>query len=116
MTHVKNLRPIWALEKSISPIKKQDNSLPSLQHLRIIGSTIYVFFYKEERILKSAKWDVRTLKGKLVGFDGHTIYGVHVEEQNKVIKVKDLQIFEDTTAKKHSALPNFEEKPTFGGI
>ncbi len=116
MTHVKNLRPTRALEEFISPIKKQDNLLPSLQHLRVLGSTVYVFLYKEERTLKSAKWDARALKGKLVGFDGHTIYRVHVEEQNKVIRVKDLQIFEDTAAKRHSALPDFDGKPSFGGI
>ncbi len=75
-----------------------------------------MFLHEEERTLKSAKWDARALKGKLVGFDGYTIYRVYVEEQNKVIRVKDLRIFEDTTAKRHSALPDFDRKPTFGGI
>ncbi len=75
-----------------------------------------MFFHEEECTLKSAKWNARALKGKLVGFDGHTIYRVHVEKQNKVIRVKDLQIFEDTAVKSHSALPDFDGKPTFSGI
>lgn len=37
-------------------------------------------------------------------------------EQNNVIKVKDLQIFEDTTTKTLSALPDFNKKPTFDRI
>ena len=36
MTHVKNLRPTRALEGAISTIKKQENTQPSLQHLRVI--------------------------------------------------------------------------------
>lgn len=39
-----------------------------------------MFFYKEKFALKSAKWDVRALKKKLVGFYGHTIYRVEVKE------------------------------------
>lgn len=49
ITHVKNLRPIQVLEDSISLIKKQDNILPSLQHLRVLGSTVYVFLHEEKR-------------------------------------------------------------------
>lgn len=51
-----------------------------------------------------------------MGFDGHTIYRVHIEEQGKVIRVKDLRIYEDTSAKQHSTLPDFDGKPTFDGI
>lgn len=47
MTHVKNLQPTRVLEESISPIKKQNNIFPSFQHLRILGSTIYIFFHEE---------------------------------------------------------------------
>ena len=116
MTHVKNLRPTRALEGAISPIGKQENTQPSLQHLRVLGSTVYVFLHEEERTLKSAKWDARALKRQLVGFDGHTIYRVHIEEQGKVIRVKDLRIYEDTLAKQHSTLPDFDGKPTFDGV
>ena len=120
MTHIKNLRPTRALEGPISPAEMQDKDLPNkdlpnLHHLRILGSTVYVFLHEEERTLKSAKWDARALKGKLVGFDENTIYRFHIEDQNKVIRVKDLRIFEDTSTKAFSALPYFEGKPTFDG-
>lgn len=113
MTHVKNQRLTRAPEGSISPAEMQDQIVPSLQHLCVLGSTIYVFLHEEERTLKSAKWDARALKGNLVGFDGHTIYRVHIEEKNRFIRVKDLRIFEDTSAKTSSALPDFDGKPTF---
>lgn len=45
----------------------------------------------------------------------HTIYKVHIKEQNRVIRVKDLRIIEDTSAKVVSALPDFDGKPTFDG-
>ncbi len=83
MTPVKNLHLTRALEGSISPAEMQDQIVASLQHLRVLGSTIYVFLHEEERTLKSAKWDARALKGKLVGFDGHTIYRVHIEEKKQ---------------------------------
>lgn len=51
-----------------------------------------------------------------MGFDGHTIYRVHIEEKNRVIRVKDLRIFEDASAKTISALPDFDGKPTFVGV
>lgn len=80
MTYVKNLWQTQVLEKSINLIKKQDNTLFSLQYPHVLGSTIYVFLHKKEHVLKSAKWDVRALKGNLIRFDGHTIYRVHVKE------------------------------------
>ena len=90
MTHIKNLRLARALEGFISPIEMQNQAIQDLHHLRILGSNVYVFFHEEERSLKSAKWEVRALRQKLMGFDGHTIYRVHIEDQNKVIRVKDL--------------------------
>ncbi len=118
ITHIKNLRPMRALERSLSPAKMEgkdlpNKDLPNFYHLRILSSTVYVFLHKEERTLKSAKWDAKTLKGKLVGFDGHTSYRVHIEDQNKVIRVKNLRIFEDTSAKANSTLLDFNRKPTF---
>lgn len=62
MTHVKNLRPTRALEASISQAEMQHQIVPSLQHLCVLGSTVYVFLHEEERKLKSAKWDARALK------------------------------------------------------
>lgn len=88
MTHIKNLRPTKALERSISPAEMQNNSkvFPKLYHLCVLGSTVYVFLHEEKHTLKSAKWDARAFKGKLVGYDGHTIYRVHIKEQNRSLE------------------------------
>ena len=116
MTHIKNLRPTRALENSISPIEMQNQALPNLHYLCILGSNVYVFLHEEDRSLKSAKWEARALREKLVGFDGHTIYRVHIEDQKKVIRVKNLRIYEDITSKTTKSLPDLEGKPTFDGI
>lgn len=76
---------------------------------------MYVFLHKE-RSRKSEKWAPRALKGTLVGYDGHTIHRVHIKDQNKVIRVKDLRIFEDFANKPSTSLPNYEDKPTFEGF
>lgn len=39
------------------------------------------------------------MKGTLVGYYGDTIYQVHIKKKNKVIKVKDLRIFENYKSK-----------------
>lgn len=36
------------------------------------------------------KWAQQALKRILVGFDEHTIYKVHIKDQNRVIWVKNL--------------------------
>lgn len=66
--------------------------------------------------MKSVKWEARTLKKKLVGFDGHTIYRVYIEGQNKVIRVKNLKIFYDITSKLTIIFPNFEGKLIFDKV
>lgn len=57
------------------------NKNPSnLYYLYVLSLTAYVFFYKEKYILKSAKWDTKALKRKLIGFDEYTIYRVYIED------------------------------------
>ncbi len=116
MTHIKNLRSTRALEGFISPIEMQNQAIPDLHHLRILGSNVYFFLHEEERSLKSAKWEARALRGKLVGFDGHTIYRVYIKDQNKVIRIKDLRIYEAITLKVTESLSDFEGRPTFDGV
>lgn len=115
MTQVKNVRPTNALEGG-NPHQALYNSPPSVNHLQVLGSTVYVFIHKEERNLKSEKFKARALKGTFVGYNGYTIYRVFIREQDKVIRIKNLQIFEDTTEKASTALPDFEGKPTFEGF
>ena len=59
--------------------------------------------------MKSDKWAPQTLKEILVGFDGRTIYRVQIKDQNKVIQVKDLQIFKDYKTKKSTELSDYSE-------
>lgn len=115
MTQVKNVRPTSALEGG-NPHQALFDKPPNVNHLRVLGSTVYVFIHEEERNLKSEKFEARALKGTLVGYGGHKIYRVFIREQDKVIWVKDLQIFEDTSEKASTSLPNFEGKPTFEGF
>lgn len=115
MTYVKNLRPTKVLQ-GLSPYQELLKTLPNLAHLRVLGSTVYVLIYKEKREFKSEKFVPRTMIEKLVGFDGHTIYRIHIEEQNQVIRVKDLRIFKDTEIKENTLLPSYENEPTFQGF
>lgn len=113
MIHIQNLRPTRAIEESISLAKMQNKNLPNLHHFHVLGSIVYVFFHMKKQTLKSAKWDAKALKGKLVRFNRHTIYKVHIKDQNKLIRVKDPQIFKDNSAQANSTLPDFDGKPTF---
>ena len=116
MTYVENNRPTRALQ-NLSPYETYTHELPDLSHLQVLGSTVYVFLHEEERTLKSEKWAPRALKGTLVGYDGHTIYRVHLKDQKKVIQVKDLRIFEDYESKFSIELPDYSEgAPTFQGF
>lgn len=116
MTYIKNSRLTKALQ-NLSSHEALTRDHPNISHLRILGSTVYVFLHEEERSLKSEKWAPRALKGTLVGYNGHTIYRVHIKEQNKVIKVKDLRIFEDYESKTATDLPIYDEDtPTLQGF
>ena len=101
MTHIKNVRPTAALSGK-SPHEIAEREKPSIDHLRVLGSTVYVFIHEEERLgaqSKSAKFAPRAQKGMLVGYDGKTIYRVFIEEGYKVVRVKDLKIFENPSQK-----------------
>lgn len=116
MTYVKNNWPTKALQ-NLSPYEAHTHEPPDLSHLRVLGSTVYVFLHEEERTLKSEKWAPRALKGTLVGYDGHTIYRVHLKDQKKVIRLKDLCIFEDYESKTSTKLLDYSEGiPTFQGF
>ena len=116
ITYIQNFQPTRALKGNISLTNMQNQALPDFQHLFILGFNVYIFLYKEKQHLKSAKWEARTLKSKLVGFDGHIIHRVYIKDQNKVIWVKDLRIFKDITSKLAILLQDFEKKLTFEGI
>ena len=86
MTYIKNNCPTKTLPSNSTPhkVQSQENTT-DMSHLRVLDSTVYVFLHGDERSRKSEKWAPRALKGILVGYDGHTIHRVHIEDQNKVI-------------------------------
>lgn len=106
ITHVSNLLPTTALNGR-SPFEASSHSLPNLDHLRVLGSTVYVFIHEEERKAKSAKWEPRGKKGMLIGYDGHTIYRVYLSDEEKVIRIKDLKIVENADRKADSQVASY---------
>lgn len=79
MTQVKNVKPTSALERG-NPHQTLHDSPPSVNHLRVLGSMVYVFIYKEEQNLKLEKFEAQALKGIFIGYNGHTIYRVFIRE------------------------------------
>ena len=116
MIYIKNSCPTKAFE-NLSAHQAHFHKQLNLKHLWIIGSMVYVLLYKEKRLIKSEMWVSQALIGILVGYDGHTIYRVHIKEQKKVIRVIKLHIFEDYEAKKSTNLPDyFDNLSTFQGF
>jgi hypothetical protein len=63
---------------------------PRIKHLRIIGSSCYVYIPAERR----KKMDKKAVKGFLVGYDGDERYRIYVPNDHKVILSRDIQFQE----------------------
>ena len=110
MVHTKNVRPTNALSGK-TPFEIYESKSPPLNHLRVLGSTVYVLIHEEERKganSKSAKFLPRAQRGVLCGYDGCTIYRVFLEKDYRVIRVKDLRIHEDAISKDQTNVPTYE--------
>lgn len=107
MTHVPNLLPTTALNGR-SPFEASTQSLPNLQHLRVLGSTVYVSIHEEERSAKSAKREPRGKQRMLVGYDNHTIYRVYLPDEEKIIRIKDLRTVENADGKADSHITHYD--------
>lgn len=106
MVHVKNIRPTSSLNGK-TPHKLMEKEVPTIDHLRVLGSTVYVLIHEADRKgknSKAAKFAPRAQRGKLIGYDGKIIYRVFLEKSNSIIRVKDLSIHEDATAKEATEL------------
>lgn len=57
-------------------------------------------------------WVQWVLRRTLVGFARYTIYKLHIKDQNRVIQMKDLPIFEDYKTKKFIKLLDYSENKT----
>jgi transposase InsO family protein len=85
--YLRNRSPTKIL--GLTPYEAYEGTKPSLEHLRIIGSTVYTLIPKERR-LQSAKFDDRSQKCRLVGYDGESIYRVWNPVTHRVTRVKDV--------------------------
>lgn len=74
---------------------------------------MYILLHEVERVLKSEMWNPQALRRTLVRYDGYIIYRVYIQKQNKVIRIKDLKIFEDYETKTSTDLPDHKNAPTF---
>lgn len=91
------------------------NKKPSvLNYLQLLGSILYVLIHKNKQDLKRKKFTPKVSKSQLVDFDSHTIFCMHIKNQNRVIRIKDFCIFEDTKINENIGLPNYKNgKPSF---
>ena len=110
MVDIKNIRPISVLDEK-SSYKALEKKQPRFDHLKVIDSMVYVFIHKEKRKedkSKSAKFAPQAQKNLLVGYDGHTIYWVFLEQDNKIIHVKNFWIYKDAIFKKATTIPTYK--------
>lgn len=63
--------------------------------------------------MKSEKFKARILSKILIGYDGHIIYKIFIQLQDKIIYIKDFQIFENINKKNLTSLLNFKGKLMF---
>lgn len=77
ISQVKNIRSISALKRD-NLYQVLHNSPLNVNHLRVLGSTVYVFIHKEKQNLKLEKFEVRVLKSIFVKYNGHTIHKVFI--------------------------------------
>lgn len=113
MTYIKNNWLIRVFQDGISFYKTYSKEIFNLTHLWILDFIVYILLHEEKRLIKSKKWILRVLKRVLIGYNGHTIYRVHIKDQKKVIWVKNLCIFKDYKIKTSIVLPNYNERSTF---
>lgn len=92
--YVKNRLPTSANEDFKSPYEMAFNRSPSLQHLRIIGSTCYN--HQTGKI--TGKLDERSKVCYLVGYDSENIYRVYDPANRRVIRSRDIVIHESVHA------------------
>ena len=107
ITHISYLLPTLSLH-GVSSFDASAQSLPNLQHLRILESTVYVFIYEEERNTKSAKQASQGKRRVLVSYNGETIYHVYLYDNDKVICIKDLKIHENVDKKEDSQVTRYD--------
>lgn len=92
-----------------TPFELYGGKVPSVRHLRIFGSTVFVGVPKQKR----TKLDMRAEKGILVGYALQTKgYRVYISERDKVVETINVKIeenFESRAVQNIVPLNNFDE-------
>lgn len=76
--------------------------------MKVFGLTVYVFIHKKEQKAKSAKWKPRKKRKMLVNYDGCIIYRVYLHDKEKIIQIKDLQIFKNAKKKLNTHVVSYD--------
>ena len=108
--HIKNIKSTRALAEKSSH-EQFERKTSRLNHLRIFDSIVYVLIHEEKRKevhSKFAKFSSRAQREILCDYDEHIIYRVFMKKNYKMIRVKDLRIHEDATAKDRTNLFTYE--------
>ncbi len=100
-THIKNRRPTAALQGK-TPYELVHHSKPDLNHLRILGSTVYVLIQDGSKV-QSEKVSPRAREGILIGFDGDSICRVWIPSTERIERTKDHAIYEDVLSTKDAS-------------
>lgn len=104
MVHVKNIRLTSILDRK-NPYELFESKPPTIDHLQVLGSTVYVLIPEANCSSKSTKFALRAQQGQLVEYNRKTIYQMFLEGINEsVIRVKDLSIYEDATPKENTKI------------
>jgi hypothetical protein len=86
-----NCTPVEAIDWSC-PYTKVKGVKPSVAHLKVIGARAYVL---NEKLLRGAKLESRSLIGHLVGFDSTNIFRVWLPTIRRVIRTRDVVFLRD---------------------
>lgn len=88
--HIRNRCPTSTLE-GITPYEKWTGSLPSLNHMRVFGSTVYVL----DKDSSKDKFDPRSNKGIFVGYPRESKgYRIWLLDSKKIVVARDVKFLE----------------------
>jgi hypothetical protein len=100
-TYIKNRRPTAALGGK-TPFEYIFKKAPVIDHLRVIGSRVYVLIQDSTKI-QSQKLAPRAREAVLIGYDGDSICRVWIPETQRIERTKDHAIYEDTLLEKEAS-------------
>lgn len=111
--YIQNRSPHKSLDNT-TPEEVFTGKKPSVDHIRIFGSTTYIHVLKEKRM----KLDATSIKGIFVGYSlSSKAYRIYTKEGRHIEVSRDLIFDENQAYKKSKDIPidyDDEEVPIFG--